>query len=122
MHDFEYRGNELYCEDVPVRQIVEQVGSPCYIYSHRTLIRHFHAFEEAFKDIPHLVAFAMKANSNLAVLRVLAREGCGADIVSGGELFRAIKAGVPPQKNGLCRSGKIRRRNPVCLAIRHSHV
>lgn len=106
MHDFEYRGNELYCEDVPVRQIVEQVGSPCYIYSHHTLIRHFHAFEEAFKDIPHLVAFAMKANSNLAVLRVLAREGCGADIVSGGELFRAIKAGVPPQKMVFAGVGK----------------
>ena len=106
MHDFEYRGNELFCEDVPVREIVQQVGSPCYIYSHRTLLRHFLAFEDAFKNIPHLVAFAMKANSNLAVLRVLAREGCGADIVSGGELFRALKAGVPPQKMVFAGVGK----------------
>ncbi len=74
------------------------MGSPCYIYSHRTLLRHYRAFEDAFQDLPHLVAFAMKANSNLAILRVLAREGCGTDIVSGGELFRALTAGVPPQK------------------------
>lgn len=106
MHDFQYQGNELYCEEVPLRQIVEQVGSPCYIYSHRTLIRHFQAFEEAFKTIPHLVAFAMKANSNIAVLRVLAREGCGADIVSGGELFRALKAGISPQKMVFAGVGK----------------
>ncbi|MDR4494243.1 MAG: diaminopimelate decarboxylase [Nitrospirales bacterium] len=106
MHDFQYQGNELYCEEVPVRRVVEQVGSPCYIYSHRTLIRHFHAFEEAFQAIPHLVAYAMKANSNIAVLRVLAREGCGADIVSGGELFRALKAGVSPQKMVFAGVGK----------------
>ncbi len=106
MHDFQYQGNELFCEEVPLRQIVEQVGSPCYIYSHRTLIRHFQAFEEAFKDIPHLVAFAMKANSNIAVLRVLGREGCGADIVSGGELFRALKAGISPQKMVFAGVGK----------------
>jgi diaminopimelate decarboxylase len=98
MHDFQYRGNELFCEEVPLRRIVDQVGSPCYIYSHRTLIRHFQAFEDAFQNIPHIVAFAMKANSNLAVLRILAKEGCGADIVSGGELYRALKAGVSPQK------------------------
>ncbi|MDX1412337.1 MAG: diaminopimelate decarboxylase, partial [Nitrospirales bacterium] len=98
MHDFHYKGQELYCEEVPVRQVVEQVGSPCYIYSHRTLTRHVRAFQEAFKAVPHIVAFAMKANSNLAVLRLLAKEGCGADIVSGGELFRALKAGVSPQK------------------------
>ena len=106
MHDFQYQGNELFCEDVPLRQVVEQVGSPCYIYSHRTLIRHFHAFEEAFKNVPHFVAFAMKANSNIAVLRVLAREGCGADIVSGGELFRALKAGISPQKMVFAGVGK----------------
>jgi diaminopimelate decarboxylase len=98
MHDFQYRGNELFCEEVPLRRIVEQVGSPCYIYSHRTLTRHFQAFEDAFQSIPHIVAFAMKANSNLAVLRILAKEGCGADIVSGGELYRALQAGVSPQK------------------------
>lgn len=98
MHDFQYQGDELFCEEVSIRHIVQQVGTPCYIYSHRTLIRHFHAFDQAFKAIPHIVAYATKANSNLAVLRILAKEGSGADIVSGGELFRAIKAGVPPNK------------------------
>lgn len=98
MHDFHYQGDELFCEEVPIHQITEQVGTPCYIYSHRTLIRHFHAFDQAFNAIPHIVAFAMKANSNLTVLRLLAKEGCGADIVSGGELFRALTAGMTPNK------------------------
>lgn len=98
MHDFHYQGNELFCEEVPIRKVAEQVGTPCYIYSHRTLIRHFHAFDQAFQAIPHIVAFAMKSNSNLAVLRLLAKEGCGADIVSGGELFRALQAGISPNK------------------------
>ncbi len=98
MHDFHYQGEELFCEEVPIRQIAEQLGTPCYIYSHRTLIRHFHAFDQAFQAIPHIVAFAMKSNSNLTVLRILAREGSGADIVSGGELFRALQAGISPNK------------------------
>ena len=98
MHDFRYQGDELFCEEVPIQKIAEQVGTPCYVYSHRTLIRHFHAFDQAFQAIPHIVAFAMKSNSNLAVLRLLAKEGSGADIVSGGELFRALRAGIPPTK------------------------
>ena len=98
MHNFEYRQGELYCEQVPVSRIAKEVGTPCYIYSHATLIRHFHAYDGAFKNIPHIVAFAMKANSNLAILRLMAKEGSGVDIVSGGELFRALKAGVPPAK------------------------
>ena len=98
MHNFEYRDGELYCEQVPVSQIAKEVGTPCYVYSHATLIRHFRAYDSAFKNIPHIVAFAMKANSNLAILRLMAKEGGGVDIVSGGELFRALKAGVPPAK------------------------
>jgi len=98
MHSFEYRHGELYCEQVPVSQIAKEVGTPCYIYSHATLTRHFQAYDGAFKDVPHIVAFAMKANSNLAILRLMAKEGSGVDIVSGGELFRALKAGVPPSK------------------------
>jgi len=98
MHNFEYRQGEFYCEQVPVSRIAKEVGTPCYIYSHATLIRHFHAYDGAFKNIPHIVAFAMKANSNLAILRLMAKEGSGVDIVSGGELFRALKAGVPPGK------------------------
>jgi diaminopimelate decarboxylase len=98
MHDFEYRHGELYCEDVPLSRIVKEVGTPCYVYSHRTLVRHFHAYDGAFKNIPHIVAFAMKSNSNLAILRLMAKEGSGVDIVSGGELYRAVKAGVPASK------------------------
>jgi diaminopimelate decarboxylase len=98
MHNFEYRQGELYCERVPVSQIAKEVGTPCYIYSHATLIRHFQVYDSAFKNIPHIIAFAMKANSNLAILRLMAKEGSGVDIVSGGELFRALKAGVPPSK------------------------
>ncbi len=98
MHSFEYHHGELYCEQVPVSRIVKELGTPCYIYSHATLIRHFHAYDSAFKSIPHVIAFAMKANSNLAILRLMAKEGSGVDIVSGGELFRALKAGVPASK------------------------
>ena len=96
MNDFQYREGELYCEDVPLSRIAKEVGTPCYVYSHHTLVRHFRVYDSAFQNIPHIVAFAMKANSNLAVLRLMAKEGSGVDIVSGGELFRALKAGVPP--------------------------
>ena len=98
MHNFEYRQGELCCEQVPISQIAKQVGTPCYIYSHATLVRHFRVYDSAFKSIPHLIAFAMKANSNLAILRLMMKEGSGVDIVSGGELFRALKAGVAPSK------------------------
>ncbi|WP_455378405.1 diaminopimelate decarboxylase [Petrachloros mirabilis] len=98
MHNFEYHHGELYCEQVAVSQIAKEVGTPCYIYSHATLTRHFRAYDSAFKNIPHIIAFAMKSNSNLAILRLMAKEGSGVDIVSGGELFRALKAGVSPAK------------------------
>ena len=98
MHSFEYHHGELYCEQVPISRIAKELGTPCYIYSHATLVRHFHAYDSAFKNIPHVIAFAMKANSNLAILRLMAKEGSGVDIVSGGELFRALKAGVPASK------------------------
>ena len=98
MHDFEYRQGELYCEQVPVSRIAKELGTPCYVYSHAALVRHFRAYDGAFKDIPHVIAFAMKANSNLAIVRLMAKEGSGVDIVSGGELFRALKAGVPASK------------------------
>lgn len=98
MNDFHYRQGELYCEDVPLSRVAKEVGTPCYVYSHHTLVQHFRVYDGAFKHIPHIVAFAMKANSNLAVLRIMAKEGSGVDIVSGGELFRALKAGVPTSK------------------------
>ena len=98
MHHFHYRENELFAEEVPVREIARRVGTPFYLYSAATLRRHFQVFDQSFGDLPHLVCYAVKANSNLAVLRLLAREGAGADIVSGGELYRALKAGIPPEK------------------------
>ena len=109
MHDFHYQDKELYCEEVPVQRIVRDVGTPCYIYSYRTLTRHYRAYDQAFGTIPHIIAYAMKANSNLAILRALAREGAGADIVSGGELYRALKAGVPADKIVFAGVGKSRR-------------
>src|SRR3977135_2966620 len=70
MHNFEYRHGELYCEQVPVSRIAKEVGTPCYIYSYATLVRHYRAYDRAFKSIPHVIAFAMKANSNIGTLRV----------------------------------------------------
>jgi diaminopimelate decarboxylase len=108
MHDFQYRHGELYSDGVAMERIAKEVGTPCYVYSHATLIRHYRAFDKAFQSIPHIVAFAMKANSNLAVLRLMAREGSGADIVSGGELYRALQAGIPPSKIVFAGVGKSR--------------
>ncbi|MEW6247191.1 MAG: diaminopimelate decarboxylase [Nitrospirota bacterium] len=108
MHDFQYRQGELYCEDVPIGRIAKEVGTPCYVYSHATLVRHFRAYDGAFQNIPHIVAYAMKANSNLAILRLMAREGSGVDIVSGGELYRALQAGVPASKIVFAGVGKSR--------------
>jgi len=96
MNFFEYRDRELYCEDIPVRRIAEEVGTPFYLYSASTIERHFKVFTEAFAKIDHIVCYSVKANSNLAVLKLLAGMGAGADIVSGGELFRALRAGIPP--------------------------
>lgn len=98
MHHFQYRNNELHCEEIPVADIAKDVGTPFYLYSYATLRRHFKAFDDAFEGIRHLTCFSMKSNSNLAVLRLFVLEGGGVDIVSGGELFRALKAGVDPEK------------------------
>ena len=93
MDHFLYRGDDLYAEDVPLAKIAERFGTPCYVYSRATLERHWHAFDRAFQGHPHLICFAVKANSNLAVLNVLARLGSGFDIVSIGELERVLAAG-----------------------------
>ena len=98
MHYFHYVDNHLWCEDVPVSAVVEAVGTPFYLYSHRTLKRHFEVFDTALADIPHLICFSAKANSNGAILRIFVREGSGVDIVSGGELYRALEAGADPRK------------------------
>lgn len=96
MHHFHYRNNELYCEEVPVSNIADDVQTPFYLYSQATLQQHFRAFDASFEDIQHLTCFSMKSNSNLAVLKLFALEGRGVDIVSGGELFRALSAGIDP--------------------------
>ncbi len=98
MHYFQYKGKNLYAEDVAVSKIAEKVGTPVYIYSLRTLKRHYNAFFEAFSSVDNIICYSVKANSNLSVLSVFAAEGSGFDIVSGGELFRALKAGADPKK------------------------
>lgn len=98
MHHFEYRNGRLYAEDVDLAALAREIGTPCYVYSEATLRRHVRVFAKAFAGADPLVAFSVKANSNLAVLKVLASEGAGADVVSAGELHRALKAGMAPQK------------------------
>jgi diaminopimelate decarboxylase len=96
--DFAYRGSELHAEDVPLRRIAEAVGTPFYCYSSAAIERRYRRFAAAFADRPAMVCYGMKANSNLAVLRSLARLGAGADVVSEGELRRALAAGVPASR------------------------
>lgn len=118
MHHFHYRQGELYSEDVPVSRIAEKVGTPVYIYSLATLRRHYKVFDEAFARIKHLVCFSVKANSNLAILRIFAREGSGFDVVSGGELFRALKAGADPRK--IVFSGVGKSRDEIAYALQQN--
>ncbi|MBI5519695.1 MAG: diaminopimelate decarboxylase [Desulfovibrio sp.] len=98
MHHFEMKNGTLYAEGVSVKELARQYGTPLYIYSAATLKRHFQAFDSAFDSVPHLTCYSVKANSNLAVLRLLASMGAGMDIVSGGELYRALLAGVPAER------------------------
>ncbi|MCB1802919.1 MAG: diaminopimelate decarboxylase, partial [Gammaproteobacteria bacterium] len=98
MDHFHYHDGVLHVENVPLSTIAERFGTPCYVYSRATLERHWHAFDDAFAGHPHLVCFAVKANSNLGVLNTLARLGSGFDIVSGGELERVLAAGGDPNK------------------------
>jgi len=95
MHHFIYRDGVLFAEDVPLARIAQEVGTPVYVYSAATLRRHYRVLDAAFAGTDHLICYAMKANSNQAVLKLLADEGAGMDIVSGGELARARAAGVP---------------------------
>ncbi|MEK7308875.1 MAG: diaminopimelate decarboxylase, partial [Nitrospirota bacterium] len=85
-------------EGIPIREIAGKTGTPLYIYSHKTLLRHLDAFKSSFNSYPHIICFALKANSNNALLRILAKKGCGADVVSGGELFIALKSGIPAKR------------------------
>lgn len=98
MNHFNYKDRELYCENVPVKEIASKVKTPFYLYSSAAMTRHFNDFDKAFFGHPHLICFAVKANSNLSVLNLLGKLGAGADIVSGGELHRALKAGIPADR------------------------
>jgi diaminopimelate decarboxylase len=98
MHEFKYINNQLYCEKVKVEDLARKFGTPLYIYSHQTLIDHFLKLETAFRSVDPLICYSVKANSNLAILKALVNKGAGLDIVSGGELFRALRAGCAPGK------------------------
>jgi diaminopimelate decarboxylase len=117
LHHFTYKKNRLHCEDVPVAKIAEAVGTPFYLYSQSTLERHFRVFDSAFAAAPHLTCYAVKANSNLAILRLLHRMGAGFDIVSGGELQRVLKAGGEAGKTLFSGAGKSL--DEIDLAISH---
>lgn len=98
MHEFRFKNNELYCENVRVRDIAAKVDTPFYLYSYGTLLDHYRKLKGAFKSINPLICFSVKSNSNLAVLKALVRAGAGLDIVSGGELYRAGLVGVNPKR------------------------
>lgn len=115
MDYFQHRNNELFAEDVPVQEIAQQFGTPCYIYSRATLERHWQAFDAALANTPHLICYAVKANSNLAVLNVLAKLGSGFDIVSVGELERVLAAGGDPSK--IVFSGVAKRADEIQRAL-----
>jgi diaminopimelate decarboxylase len=115
---FTYRDNELYCEDLPVRELVEEFGTPLYVYSKNEILKNYRAIDEAFGDTAHLTCYALKANSNLHLLRLLAQEGAGAEVVSRGELFLARKAGVPAEKITYAGVGK--RDDEIEYAIQES--
>lgn len=98
MNHFNFQQGHLYCEDISIKEIAEKIGTPTFVYSSATINHHMALFEEAFQDYPHLFCYSMKANPNLSILAIIAKRGWGVDIVSGGELFRALKAGIDPKK------------------------
>ncbi len=98
MSHFSYRKDRLYCESVSLERLAREVGTPYYAYSYEAIREHFLSYEQAFEGLPHLICFAIKANSNLAILRAVAQLGGGADIVTGGELFRCLTARVPAER------------------------
>lgn len=98
MHEFKYRRGEFYCEGVNIARITSEVETPFYLYSHKTLVDHYRKIKKAFAKFSPLICFSMKSNSSLALLKILVKEGAGLDVVSGGELYKALKVGVDPKK------------------------
>ncbi len=109
MDNYQYNDGELYCEQTPLAEIAEKVGTPCYVYSKRSLVDSFDSYDSAFSPVERMICFALKSCANLSVIRLLAERGAGADIVSRGELFRALKAGVPGERIIYSGVGKTRR-------------
>ena len=124
MDHFLYRDGELWAEDVPLAEIAEAVGTPTYVYSSATLLKHLSLFEEALRGLPHLVCFAVKALSNVAVLKLLGDEGAGMDVVSEGEVRRALAAGVPGDRIVFSGVGKTRGEMRMALqaGVRHFNL
>ncbi|MEM1087506.1 MAG: alanine racemase, partial [Pseudomonadota bacterium] len=108
MHHFTYKSGRLHCEDVDLIDLADEVGTPVYVYSSATLRRHAQVIQSAFEGQKCLIAYSVKANGNIAVLKTLANEGCGADVVSGGELMKARAAGIPASKIVFSGVGKTR--------------
>ncbi len=98
MDDFQFKNNSLYCENVNIEKLVEKVGTPVYVYSYTTLLRHFNIFDSSFNEIDHLTCYSVKANSNLSILKIIKENKGGFDIVSGGELYRVLKVNADPKK------------------------
>src|SRR6201993_4145616 len=117
MHHFDYRSGVLHAEAVDLTSLADAVGTPFYCYSSATIERHYKVFAGAFADVDALVCYAMKANSNQAVIATLAKLGAGADVVSGGELLRARAAGIPANKIVFSGVGKTPRE--LALAVEH---
>jgi diaminopimelate decarboxylase len=117
MDPFVYRHAELCCERVSLRALAAEVGTPAYVYSKAALLESYGAYDRAFAEVPHVVCYSVKANSNLGVLGTLARAGGGADIVSGGELFRALRAGIPADRIIFSGVGKTRDEMRAALEV-----
>src|SRR5256885_2320931 len=98
MDFFNYKNGELHCEDVPAERIAGEVGTPAYVYSKATLLHHYHQVADAFKPVNATICYSIKSCGNINLCKALAAEGCGFDVTSGGELFRALEAGGDPQK------------------------
>src|SRR4051794_30293695 len=98
MDFFNYKSGELHCEDVTAAAIAEKFGTPVYVYSKATLLRHYRQIAQAFAPVNPIICFSIKSCGNLHICKLLAREGCGFDVTSGGELFRALAAGGDPRK------------------------
>jgi len=98
MHNFRYKRNRLYCENIPITKIAQHAGTPVFIYSKKTLLSNYYNLDKAFSKVSHLICYSVKANSNISICRALIKTGAGMDIVSGGELYRALKAGANNRK------------------------